>query len=183
MRTPPNNSNNISDEKMGILYFLFSIILLLWIGSYFIINYYYPDPQKSGTVGDTFGAINALFSGLAFCGIIYTILLQRKELRLQREELVHTREELKRSADAQEKTEKQMERQANNLKISATLSALSALATYHENEAIQKRKNGDVFWADQSDRKNVEYYQKIEKILNEKECDFQILGVDSENIS
>jgi hypothetical protein len=41
-----------------------------------------------------FGAINALYSGLAFAGVIYAILLQRKELRLQRKELELTRNEL-----------------------------------------------------------------------------------------
>jgi hypothetical protein len=36
--------------------------------------------QARGLFGDQFGAINALFSGLAFAGIILTILLQRREL-------------------------------------------------------------------------------------------------------
>ena len=49
-----------------------------------------------------FGSINALFSGLAFAGIIYTILLQRKELELQREELKLTREEIKKSREQHE---------------------------------------------------------------------------------
>jgi hypothetical protein len=48
----------------------------------------------SGPFGDTFGGINALFSAFAFAGIIYTIFLQRKELRYQRWELEATREEL-----------------------------------------------------------------------------------------
>lgn len=52
------------------------------------------DWQTSGTFGDTFGAVNAIFSGLAFLGIIYTILLQRSELVLQRNELELTRNEL-----------------------------------------------------------------------------------------
>lgn len=51
-------------------------------------------PENPGTFGDMFGSINALFSGLAFAGIIYTILLQREELGLQREELTATRKEL-----------------------------------------------------------------------------------------
>ena len=37
-------------------------------------------PQDRGLFGDMFGAMNALFGGLAFAGIIYTILLQRVEL-------------------------------------------------------------------------------------------------------
>jgi hypothetical protein len=42
--------------------------------------------QTRGLFGDMFGAVNALFSGLAFAGIIYAIVLQRKELSLQWQE-------------------------------------------------------------------------------------------------
>ena len=35
---------------------------------------------RSGTFGDAFGALNALFSGLAFSGFMITLLLQRKDL-------------------------------------------------------------------------------------------------------
>ncbi len=44
------------------------------------------EPTVRGTFGDMFGSVNALFSGLAFAGIIVTILLQRKELALQRQD-------------------------------------------------------------------------------------------------
>lgn len=50
--------------------------------------------KDRGTFGDMFGAVNALFSGLAFASIVYTILLQRQELVLQRRELELTRGEL-----------------------------------------------------------------------------------------
>jgi hypothetical protein len=52
-----------------------------------------PLPDR-GTIGDMFGVVNALFSGLAFAGIIYTVLLQSRELQLQRRELSLTRAEL-----------------------------------------------------------------------------------------
>lgn len=48
-----------------------------------------------GKFGDMFGAVNALFSGLAFIGIIITILMQSQELELQRQELKGTRQEFK----------------------------------------------------------------------------------------
>lgn len=67
------------------------IIIGLWIGTYFALKD--QDPTLRGTFGDMFGSINALFSGLALAGIILTILLQRKELKLQREELRDTRKE------------------------------------------------------------------------------------------
>ncbi len=117
------NQTNPDDEKkalykmnLGVL----GIVLLVfcfWVGSYFLVPRLAKtdNPQISaGEVGDMFGAVNALFSGLAFVGLIYTILLQSQELRLQREELaltrqemVHTREEIegqKRALEAQLET-------------------------------------------------------------------------------
>lgn len=38
-----------------------------------------PQATDRGLFGDMFGAMNALFSGLAFAGIVYTILFQRAE--------------------------------------------------------------------------------------------------------
>tara|TARA_B100000676_G_C18039941_1_gene824254 strand:- start:1074 stop:1550 length:477 start_codon:yes stop_codon:yes gene_type:complete len=50
--------------------------------------------DKAGVFGDSFGILTSLFSGLAFAGIVITILLQRNELALQRAELMDTRKEL-----------------------------------------------------------------------------------------
>jgi len=50
--------------------------------------------SNSGVFGDSFGFLTSLFSGLAFAGLIITIVMQKKELSLQREELSLTREEL-----------------------------------------------------------------------------------------
>ena len=49
--------------------------------------------KEPGQFGDMFGAVNALFSGLAFAGVVIAILLQRQELKLQRKELKQTRQE------------------------------------------------------------------------------------------
>lgn len=66
-------------------------ILLAWcLNGYFLKDL---EPNDRGTLGDMFGTVNALFSGLALAGIIFTILLQRKELAYQREELKETRKE------------------------------------------------------------------------------------------
>ena len=50
--------------------------------------------EKYGTFGDTYGALNTLFSGLAFAILIITMLMQRQELKAQREELAEQRNEL-----------------------------------------------------------------------------------------
>jgi hypothetical protein len=77
-------------------------VLVLWIATPFAVKYLYSEMPERGQFGDLFGTINALFSGLAFVGIIAAILLQRQELQLQREELTATRVELRRTAEAQE---------------------------------------------------------------------------------
>lgn len=50
--------------------------------------------EKSGVFGDSFGLLTSLFSGLAFAGLIITIIMQKEELSLQRQELGLTRNEL-----------------------------------------------------------------------------------------
>ncbi|NOQ94139.1 MAG: hypothetical protein GQ547_05830 [Methylophaga sp.] len=51
--------------------------------------------NETAAFGDSFGALTSLFSGLAFSGLILTILLQREDLNLQRQELSETRNEMK----------------------------------------------------------------------------------------
>jgi hypothetical protein len=145
----------------------FSVIIVLWLASWLLLIV--DEPVVRGTTGDMFGAVNALFSGLAFAGIIITILLQRKELSLQRDELILTREELKRTADAQERSEIALNRQAENLKVSAKLSALSTLVTqYSETELRIRNAFGD---SSEYIAKKQECIKRIEEILEKKEND------------
>ena len=69
-------------------------VLGAWLSSYFYLTGRFGSPETSGAAGDTFGAINALFSGLALGGVILAIFLQREELRLQRKELALSRQEM-----------------------------------------------------------------------------------------
>jgi hypothetical protein len=66
--------------------------LVICCGYAAIVLFTLEDWEKRGQFGDMFGGVNALFSGLAFAGVIYAILLQRRELALQREELRLSRE-------------------------------------------------------------------------------------------
>jgi len=43
--------------------------------------------EQAGQWGDTFGAINALFGGLAFSGVLATLLIQQRELTKQQEQI------------------------------------------------------------------------------------------------
>lgn len=59
-------------------------VVVVWASSGFLI--YHLVGADRGIFGDMFGAVNALFAGLAFVGFLYTILLQRADLKLQRRE-------------------------------------------------------------------------------------------------
>ncbi len=70
--------------------------LKLAIGAVFfayVTNFFYAvwSGQQGGTFGDTFGATNSLFSGVALMMLIYAVILQREELSLIKEERDDTR--------------------------------------------------------------------------------------------
>lgn len=67
------------------------VTIAFWSLSFILLIY---EPETRGTFGDMFGAANALFSGLAFAGLIVTLVMQHEELGLQRKEIAQTNEEL-----------------------------------------------------------------------------------------
>jgi hypothetical protein len=52
-----------------------------------------PNKFRDGSFGDTFGSLNALFSGLAFAGVVVTLLMQRKDLTVQRRDIEEARQQ------------------------------------------------------------------------------------------
>lgn len=110
-----NKSNNKSSEESKndlwrTLLCAGLAVFAIWLLSWILIDVFIADSDR-GTFGDKFGAINALFSGLAFAGLIVTLLYQKEELKLQREELAQTREELKGQREEFEEQNKTMKRQ------------------------------------------------------------------------
>ncbi|MDE1312596.1 hypothetical protein L9W73_16970 [Vibrio aestuarianus] len=132
--------------------------------------------EEQAAFGSLFGASSALFSGFAFLGLIYTILLQRKELNLQRQELSLTRNELKKAAEAQEKSEVSLRKQANSLELAAKINGNASLL-----DALKVREGMYDFYEPNSQEhaaqqkieriqlhhKMVEVQDRLEKILRE----------------
>lgn len=94
-----------------------------------IIYFNFDSWTDRGTFGDMFGAINTLFSGLAFAGVVYAIFLQSNELELQREELHLTRTEIRKSADSQADQVKLMVQSAKLNALSSKLDTYTSLST------------------------------------------------------
>ncbi|TGN13481.1 hypothetical protein [Leptospira bandrabouensis] len=111
-------------NKIWILFLSISGVLILWFGSYWFIELKFSNYEQKGQIGDMFGAINSLFSGLAFAGLIYAIYLQNKEIKLQKEELNKTRE----IAEAQEKA---LRSQAESQNLSVFQSSFTQMLEIH----------------------------------------------------
>lgn len=84
--------NKTNENKSLLLWGIISVVLIIgiWSFTYFDLK---NDLENRGSFGDMFGGINALFSGLALAGIIFTILLQREDLKAQKDELRLSRQE------------------------------------------------------------------------------------------
>lgn len=122
-----------------VIIFAFLAVVFIWWLSWDLIDKRFICPEDKGAFGDQFGAVNALFSGLAFAGLIVTLLYQKEELKLQREELAQTRGELKAQREEFEEQNKTLKRQRfentffNMLSLQQEIVAnLSYKWTHHE---------------------------------------------------
>ena len=125
--------------------------------------------NKSGVFGDSFGALTALFSGLAFAGMIVTILLQGRELKLQRRDIRKNRIEHQRSAAARER--------------SARLVALSTLLAEYKHrielneESLRRVSDHTTGTAMALQQENQKIIEKRDEIIGELE---RIIHVNDE---
>lgn len=86
---------NWSSDHMKLIYLLLAVVFV-WSVGWLLIHLFLTSAVKGtessaelrGLFGDQFGAINALFSGLAFAGIIFSIFLQNQELKQTKQSLV-----------------------------------------------------------------------------------------------
>jgi TctA family transporter len=99
----------------------FSVIVVLIQGGLGYITYsMFGDWGNRANFGEMFGGINTLFSGLAFAGVIYTILLQRTELESQRA--------------AQRESDEALKQQLKTLEETAKLSAMATLSNVYNEQ-------------------------------------------------
>lgn len=129
-------------------FFLIWILPCLIFGSVWFYNHFLsvmtglPCPASEGEFGDQYGALAALFSGLAFWGVIVSLLLQRDDLNMQRKELELQRQEM-------EDTRKEFARQTELMRLQLSKSE----------EQYEKR-----FELDRENQRRLEYYQRLERL-------------------
>ena len=90
------------ERKTNFLISALIFVFVIWAISGLTIFNLADNWGDRGTFGDMFGAVNALFSGFAFAALLYTISLQREEIRLNRAEITLNRNELAKSVKAKQ---------------------------------------------------------------------------------
>ena len=117
-------SNKVNDSEVkerglsfwvGVIATLLLVLVLNWI----LAGLQGHDTTERGQFGDTFGFANAIFSGIAIALLIWTVHLQREDLKLQRRDLGLTKEAL----DGQRK---EMAATAEAMKVSRRSRVLSS---------------------------------------------------------
>jgi hypothetical protein len=96
-----NKEDRSTEREFWTWWRLCAIVLLIWgvagFGTFFTAAKFesqFPSVTLShtGTFGDTFGAVNSLFSALGVAGVAYALILQFREQRDARQEAAETKE-------------------------------------------------------------------------------------------
>ncbi|MCD6365303.1 MAG: hypothetical protein J7M14_05455 [Planctomycetes bacterium] len=124
-------------RKVAVGAIIISIVLALWGGSFFVVTRAWVRGEHTdegpaaidryGLFGDSFGAVNSLFSGLALIGVVLAIFLQREDLKLQREDF-------RASLDAQERAVRMQQFQVRIAALSSALQAKESIKSVFEAE-------------------------------------------------
>ena len=84
--------------KWGRIIAALLVVLVLWGANYYVGIWFWKETDR-GLNGDMFGAVNALFSGFAFAGLIYAVLMQRDELKIAKQDMALTKKMLNEQSD------------------------------------------------------------------------------------
>ena len=153
----------IKSKPAFIIILVFCLVVIIWILFQIAMSFVFSNLNSRALFGDSFGALNTLFTGLAFAGVVISLIFQKNELELQRKELELTREEFAISEKSQQEIIDSSKTQSIIHAKTARLNALSAMLTYWNNQPQNSRFPGSI-------EKSIEnIYDKINKVYFELE--------------
>lgn len=115
---------------------LIGAVIVVWAVSGLILS----GNEQRGTFGDMFGMVDALFSGLAFALIIYTLILLKNELISQRLEIEQARRELSGQKDILHSQKQVMEDHQNAVRSHTDIIEDQKTVTQDQANALQAQK-------------------------------------------
>lgn len=148
-----------NDEDEGLPKGILAFAVFAAVGAMSFYGYVYHNNDKFdilGTWGDFVGGtLNPILTFVTFIGLLYTIHLQKRELRLTHKELSLTRREFKRSSDALEAQNLTTKQQRFENTLFRMIEMLNQIVNAMDVEQGEKRKVGrDCF---------TEFYSTLER--------------------
>lgn len=140
-------------------------IVVLWVSWGIGVWLFGNNWSERGQLGDLFGGVNALFSGLALAGVVTAVILQSHELQLQRKELEQTRQQLQKTAEANQKAAEALNAQIGMQLQAAELTTVSTLlASVNSQLGTGMTPRGDSLGTLAKAR--AAYHQRLHEVLN-----------------
>lgn len=103
------NSNNDDKWLCQLMWAIGFVLFVMMLSAFVVIKLILiGDWEQRGPFGDLVGVVNALFSGLAFAGLIITIRQQHLDLKYQREAIEQTNQEMQNQTIEYDKQNKTM---------------------------------------------------------------------------
>lgn len=157
-----------TNDKLSIFIWAVVGVILLQIIVGLSLIFFLDSWNNRAAFGDMFGLRSSLFTGLAFAAVIYSLYLQRQDLKI-------TQKEFQKSVKAQNE-------QAESLKETALLNALNTLVNSYTELTLCQNRAGDRAFADEYDEKRDEAIQELEEKYQElvDEYDIEIQEVAEE---
>ncbi|HKK87366.1 MAG TPA: hypothetical protein VJ917_00865 [Saprospiraceae bacterium] len=160
MKTSPevHTENNMPTKKklrLGLFLQLILLVIFIWGLSAVLIVLFLDNWSERGTFGDMFGAVNALFSALAFAALIYTVVLQREEIKQNREEIRRNRKELAKGAKLQQRAQEVLKEQVEQTHLSAKMNAMRTLVDYYNNQITNPKSTEETIASAKQKRKSI----------------------------
>ncbi len=152
-------------KRKNFLIIAISLVFLIWSVSGLIIYLMSDNWGDRGTMGDMFGAVNALFSGLAFAALLFTLQLQRDEIKLNRAEIALSRNELSKSVKAQQESQEALKQQVAQTHLTAQLNAMNTVINYYNSQIESSKSSQETI--DKARAKRRLIIQKIDDLIDE----------------
>lgn len=152
-------------KSSRLLVGLLLLVLFIWGGSALVIIFTLDSWDQRGTFGDLFGAVNALFSALAFAALIYTIILQRETIEQNRQEIIKNRKGVAKGAKLQEKSYAVLEQQMLQTHLTAKMNAMQILVEYYNNQISNPNSTSEIIDLAKEKRKKV--IKKIDFLIDD----------------
>ena len=153
------------------------VVIVLWLAVLCLtVKVYFSEKKvgiaELGQFGDTFGLVNALFTGLALVGLVYAASLQQAQARTQSEHLALQREELSRQEFDSNENQRALLRQSREQFLTARLSATVALLQAVETRNKLAGDNWTAYAFEEASRESRKLRQQISILLCESKFGF-----------